>query len=138
MPKKQILLYGLLMGGLLLVLQLVQYKIVIRDISIELFGGLIALVFLALGIWVGIIIYQKKSLSGQFANVKLGLSRREMEVLELLAEGYSNQEIGDKLFVSLNTIKTHIASIYQKLNVRRRTQAIQKAQELALIAASKG
>ncbi len=104
----------------------------------ELFGGIIAVVFLGLGIWIGIIIYQKKSLSGQFANKKLGLSKREIEVLELLAEGYSNQEIGDKLFVSLNTIKTHISSIYQKLNVQRRTQAIQRAQELKIIIPTTG
>ncbi len=138
MPKKQILLYGLLMGVLLLILEAVQYKVTIRDIRIELFGGLIALIFLVLGIWIGVIIYQRKSLSGQFANKKLGLSQREMEVLELLAEGYSNKEIGDKLFVSLNTIKTHISSIYQKLNVQRRTQAIQRARELDIITQPKG
>jgi len=126
------------MGLLLLLLEAIQYKIAIRDLPLELFGGIIATVFLGLGIWIGIIIYQKKSLSGQFADKKLGLSKREIDVLELLAEGYSNQEIGDKLFISLNTIKTHTSSIYQKLNVRRRTQAIQKAQELQILIGSVG
>lgn len=67
----------------------------------------------------------------------MGLSKREIEVLEMLARGYSNQQIADKLFVSLNTVKTHISSIYQKLNAKRRTQAIQRAHELELIEHSK-
>jgi ATP/maltotriose-dependent transcriptional regulator MalT len=64
---------------------------------------------------------------------KLGISKREHEVLELMANGFSNQEIADKLFVSVNTIKTHSANLFLKLEVRRRTQAVQKGKELMLI-----
>jgi len=128
------LLYGLLMGVLLLLLEVIQYKVTLREIGTEIFGAIIASVFLALGVWIGITIYQKKSLSGQLAKRKMGLSTREIEVLGLLALGHSNKEIADKLFVSINTIKTHISSIYQKLHVSRRTQAVQRAQELKIIA----
>jgi ATP/maltotriose-dependent transcriptional regulator MalT len=62
-----------------------------------------------------------------------GISKREYEVLELMAQGLSNQEIAEKLFVSLNTVKTHTSNLFVKLDAKRRTQAIQKAKELGLI-----
>ena len=117
----------------MLLLETVRYKAVIWDLSIEVFGGFVALTFLVLGIWVGITLYQKKSLTGRFKNKKLGLSQREIEVLDLLAAGHSNMEIADLLFVSKNTVKTHVSSIYQKLHVNRRTQAIMRARELDII-----
>ncbi len=120
----------------MIVLEVTHYKAIVKDIRIELFGTLVAILFMTLGIWLGITWYKKKTSVEKYDANKLGLSQREVEVLQLLSQGYSNQEIADKLFVSLNTIKTHIQKIYQKLNAKRRTQAIQKARELALITSS--
>lgn len=105
--------------------------------QIELFGILIGLVFMGVGIWVGLSLYHKRTTKESFDPAKLGLSNREIEVLELMAQGFSNQEVADRLFVSLNTTKTHVSNIYTKLNVKRRTQAIQKARELAIVHPSK-
>lgn len=117
----------------MILLQVTHYNVIVKDLRIELFSVIVGLLFLGLGIWLGITWYKKKNSFERFDPKRLGLSKREVEVLEHLSLGFSNQEIADKLFVSLNTIKTHIANIYQKLNVKRRTQAIQKARELALI-----
>ena len=125
------------MGIIMILMEIIHYKTVIRDLKLELFGVFIGLIFLGLGIWVGILIYKKKLNIDQYDREKLGLSKRKVEVLQLLAQGLSNQEIADKLFVSLNTSKTHISKIYQKMNVKRRTQAIQKARDYALISPSK-
>ncbi|MEO9870849.1 response regulator transcription factor [Ekhidna sp.] len=125
--------YGGIMGLLMISLQVVHYKTMVRDIKVELFGGIIGVLFLAFGIWLGTSSFKTKKASDKYDALKLGLSKREVQVLELLAQGFSNQEIADKLFVSLNTAKTHISNIYAKLNVQRRTQAIQKARNLALI-----
>ena len=121
------------MGVLMILLEIIQYKAIVRDIRIELFGVVVGILFLFVGVWIGISIYQRKLGAEKYDGNKLGLSKREVEVLELLAQGLSNQEVADKLFVSLNTIKTHISSIYNKLNVKRRTQAIQKARSLTII-----
>lgn len=120
----------------MIVLQVIHYKTMIRDIRMDTYGGIIGILFLIFGIWLGTSIYRKKD-AEKYDREKLGLSKRELEVLELLSQGLSNQEIADSLFVSLNTAKTHISSIYSKLNVKRRTQAIQKAREMALIHPSK-
>ncbi|SNT29619.1 transcriptional regulator, LuxR family [Ekhidna lutea] len=125
------------MGLLMVLLQVIHYKAMVRDIQMELFGGIIGLLFLVFGIWLGMKLFNKNT-SEKYDGSKLGLSKREVEVLELLAQGFSNQEVADKLFVSLNTAKTHISNIYTKLNVKRRTQAIQKARDLALIPTPKG
>ena len=136
--KKNWLIYGSLMGLLMIVLEITQYRVVVRDIRIELFGVLVGVIFMGLGIWLGVSWFGKRARSDRFDPQKLGLSKRELEVLELLSQGFSNQEIADRLFVSLNTVKTHVAKIYQKLNAKRRTQAIQKARELALLPHSEG
>jgi len=125
-------IYGGVMGLLMLILEAVHYQTMIRDLEIEIYGAVIGLMFLMLGIWLGANFYKRKSREA-FDAKRLGLSKREVEVLELLAEGFSNQEVADQLFVSLNTAKTHISNIYAKLNVKRRTQAIQKARDLAII-----
>ncbi|WP_245811328.1 response regulator transcription factor [Ekhidna lutea] len=130
-------IYGGVMGLLMVLLQVIHYKAMVRDIQMELFGGIIGLLFLVFGIWLGMKLFNKNT-SEKYDGSKLGLSKREVEVLELLAQGFSNQEVADKLFVSLNTAKTHISNIYTKLNVKRRTQAIQKARDLALIPTPKG
>lgn len=140
--KKTILLYGLSLAVLTFLLKFLEYRFYIREISVEIYIGLIAAFFTVLGIWIGSKIIRKrqipKPISGEFKineeELKFsGISPREYEVLELMAQGFSNQEIADKLFVSLSTIKTHSANLFSKLNARRRTQAIQRAKELQLI-----
>ncbi len=138
--KKTIILYGLAMALLIFILKYLEYRLLVRDLSTEIYIGIIAVTFTALGIWAGLRLTHKKSIISNGAFVfnetglqQLGISKREHEVLELIAHGLSNQEIADKLFVSLNTIKTHTSNLFLKLEVSRRTQAIQKAKELRLI-----
>lgn len=120
-------IYGLIMGLLLIVLQIVQYKTILQQIRLELAVAVIGILFLGLGIWFGSKLL--KASNEKINASELGLSEREMEVLQLLSEGYSNKEIADRLFVSLNTIKTHLSNIYSKMGVNRRTQAVQKARQ---------
>lgn len=138
--KKIIFLYGLAMAVLILVLKYMEYRLIVHDLSTEFYVGVIALLFTTLGIWVGLRLTKKKVVlvSAQFMLdelqlQRLGISKREHEVLELMALGHSNQEIADKLFVSLNTVKTHASNLFLKLEASRRTQAIQKAKEFRLI-----
>ncbi|HEX7771076.1 MAG TPA: response regulator transcription factor, partial [Pyrinomonadaceae bacterium] len=113
-----------------------------------IYGGLIALVFAALGIWLGLKLTRKEEVvvvkevpvpsSQPFAlneeRLKLlGVTPRELEILELIAQGMSNREIADKLFVSENTVKTHSSRLFDKLGARRRTQAVQLGKEMGLI-----
>lgn len=128
------------MAVFIFLLKYLEYRLLIHDLSTEIYVGIIAITFTALGIWAGIRLTRKKVMvtDGNFIfNEKelqrLGISKREHEVLELVASGLSNKEIADKLFVSLNTIKTHTSNLFLKLDVSRRTQAIQKAKELRLI-----
>lgn len=141
--KKTILLYGLALAVLVFVLKWVEYRFFVRDLSLEFYIGLIAVLFTGIGIWSGLKLTSKKvvitTVPAQPYKLnedelkRLGISKREQEVLELMAKGLSNQEIADKLFVSLNTIKTHTSNLFLKLEVNRRTQAVQKAKELQLI-----
>lgn len=138
--KKTVFLYGVLLALLLVVLRVTEYNFYIKRLSIEFYIGLVAIFFTALGIWVGLKLTRKKVIMvrsefvfNQKAQEQRGISKREIEVLELMAQGLANQEIADKLFVSLNTVKTHSANIFSKLEVNRRTQAIQKAKQLSLI-----
>ncbi len=121
-------------------LKFAEYRLFIRDLSMEVYIGVVAAMFTALGIWVGLRLTRRKMIiaSADFqldvdALSRLGISKREQEVLDLMSKGLSNQEIADKLFVSINTIKTHSSNLFQKLEVSRRTQAIQRAKELRLI-----
>ena len=139
--KRTIILYGLAMAVLIFLLKLLEYRLFVRDMSMEFYVGIVAVMFTALGIWAGLKLTRRKTIiitsqSFQFDETrleKLDISKREYEVLELMAKGLSNQEIADKLFVSVNTIKTHSSNLFLKLEVKRRTQAIQKAKELMLI-----
>jgi DNA-binding CsgD family transcriptional regulator len=148
---KHILLYGAAMAILLFVLKWLELRFILIDHALEIYIGAIALIFTVLGIWLALkltkpkvetIVIEKEvpaPAGNRFAfNEKamndLNLSKRELEVLELIAEGLSNQEIAARLFVSLNTIKTHSSRIFEKLDVKRRTQAIEKAKRLNLIA----
>lgn len=138
--KRTVILYGLALAGLVFLLKYLEYRLIVHDLSIEFYVGLVALFFTGLGIWAGLKLTRKQIvivgpdfLLNEAELKRLGISKREHEVLELMATGLSNQEIADKLFVSLNTIKTHSSNLFLKLEVSRRTQAIQKAKELRLI-----
>ena len=132
------------MAALIGLLKLVEYKYFVRDVPLEVYVGLIAVMFTALGVWAGLRLTRPKVVreivetSAPFriddANLqKLGLSKREYEVLELISQGLSNQEIADKLFVSTSTVKTHVSNVLAKLDSKRRTQAIQRAKELRIL-----
>ena len=142
--RRTILIYGLMMAALVGLLKFVEYKYFVRDIPLEFYVGLVAVMFTAVGVWAGLKLTRPKIVreivetNGHFeldqANLeKLGISPREYEVLGLIAAGHSNQEIADKLFVSTSTVKTHVSNVLAKLDARRRTQAIQRAKELRII-----
>ncbi|MEN9298304.1 MAG: hypothetical protein RLZZ429_617 [Bacteroidota bacterium] len=148
---KTIGLYGISLAVLLLLLRWLELKFLIYKNAFEIYAGIIALFFTGLGIWLSrklthpktetrIIektVYRDPSLPFEVNSKEmeaLGISERELEVLQLMSQGMSNQEIGDALFVSLNTVKTHAARIFEKLEVQRRTQAIEKAKKIGLIA----
>ena len=139
--KKTIILYGLALAALLFLMQWLQYGFIVRDLSLEFYRGVVAIVFVTIGIWAGqrltrsktkVILQTDFSFNESECN-RLGISKRELEVLQLMSEGFSNQEIAEKLFVSLNTVKTHISNLFLKLEVKRRTQAIQRSKELMII-----
>lgn len=135
---KTVLIYGLLLGALVLLLHAIEYFFWVRIHVFEIYGGLIACVFLALGLWFGSKRSDKKTpvmptVRNEAQITQLGISKRELEVLLLLGKGLSNQEIADTLFVSQNTIKTHTSRLFEKLDVKNRTQAMLKAQEMGLI-----
>jgi DNA-binding NarL/FixJ family response regulator len=135
--KRVVILYALALAGGAFLLQWLQYNYLVRTFPTEIYIGLIALGFAALGVWAGMRLARRPA-SATFeknaaAIASLGITLREEEVLGLLAAGKSNKEIAEKMGVSPNTVKTQIASLYQKLEVQRRTQAVQKARELALI-----
>ena|SRR5579859_6588406 len=138
--KRTIFFYGLAMAILIFTLKYLEYRLFVRDLSTEVYVGIIVILFTSLGVWVGIRLTRRKvAISGtpfvynEALLQRLGISKREQEVLELVARGHSNQEIAEKLFVSLNTVKTHLSNLFMKLEVSRRTQAIRKAKELRLI-----
>ncbi len=128
------------MAVLVGLLKLVEYKYFVRDIPLEYYIGLVAVLFGALGVWAGLRLTRPKIIdtAGPFsmdaANFqRIGISKREYEVLELLSGGLSNQEIAEKLFVSTSTVKTHVSSILAKFDASRRTQAIRRAKDLRII-----
>jgi DNA-binding CsgD family transcriptional regulator len=146
--KRQAIIYGLCGGILIVLLRLIEYRFLIVEHSLELYGGLIALLFAVVGVWLGLKLTRKKEVvvlkevvvhtGGPFSvnTAKLedlGITKREHEILELIAGGLSNREIAAKLFVSENTVKTHSSRLFDKLNAKRRTQAVQIGKELGLI-----
>ena len=134
---RSILLYGIALAAAALLLQWLEYQTLVRTYAIELYVLLVAVLFTGLGIWVGYRLTGRGKSEGFEKNTRalsaLGISDREYEVLVLLAGGHTNKEIADRLFVSPNTVKTHLANLYGKLEVSRRTQAIHKAKALRLI-----
>ena len=146
--KRNILIYGLCGGVLIIVLRLIEYRFLVLEHSLEIYGGLVALVFAALGIWLGLKLTKKEEVvvvrevtvpaSNSFVlNERklgeLGITKRELEILSLIASGMSNREIAEKLFVSENTVKTHSSRLFDKMNAKRRTQAVQLGKEFGLI-----
>lgn len=150
MSKKQtlvhVLIYGLSGGVLIALLRFLEVRFLILEHSVEIYGGLIAALFSGIGIWLGLKLTRKKEVvvvkevpaSQPFAlneeRLKdLGITKRELEILELIARGMSNREIAEKLFVSENTVKTHSSRLFDKLSAKRRTQAVQIGKEMGLI-----
>lgn len=141
--KKTIILYGLLLAALVFLLKMLEYRLWVRELEVSHYIGIVAIVFTTLGVWAGLRLTRRKPLPGGSPEISprdvdlilrdKGISRREFEVLELISKGYSNQEIADKLFISINTVKTHLANLFIKLNVKRRTQAIEQAKQEGLI-----
>ena len=138
--KKTIFIYGFGFAALIFIMKVIEYRFWVRDLSLELYVGTVAVFFVVLGVWIGLRLTRKnvnitspEFQLNQAELDRLGISKREYEVLELMAQGLSNQEIADKLFLSLNTIKTHSSNLFFKLEVNRRTQAIQKAKKNQLI-----
>ena len=134
-----LLAYGAAVGVGVFVLQWLQYRYTVHAFATEIYIGVVAIAFLALGVFVGRRVFAAPA-AGPSDEAKqkvlntLKISAREAEVLELLAEGCSNKEIGERLFVSPNTVKSHVARLYRKLSVSSRTQAIQAARKLGLLA----
>ena len=152
--KKHLLIYGLCGGLLIVVLRLIEYRFLVLERSIEIYGGLIALFFVSLGIWLGLKLTKNQVVVkevpievpveirvptsepfvlDQVKLQQLGITARELEILELIAGGLSNREIAEKLFVSENTVKTHSSRVFEKLSAKRRTQAVQIGKDLGLI-----
>lgn len=152
--KKTVLLYGILGGVLIAVLKLVEYRYLVLEHSFEIYGGIVAALFSALGIWLGLRLTRTSEtvvvrevpvevrvpvrVAGPFARdegrlAQLRITPRELEILEAMAAGLSTREIAGRLFVSENTVKTHTGRLFDKLSARRRTQAVQRAKEAGLI-----
>lgn len=156
--KKTVLLYGLLGGVLIAALKLVEYRYLVIEHSVEIYGGIVALIFAGLGIWLGLRLTRPRetivtrevrvpvevpvpvpvAVPGPFQRNdarlgQLGITPRELEILEAIAAGLSTREIAERLFVSENTVKTHTARLFEKLSARRRTQAVQRAKQEGLI-----
>ena len=130
-------IYGAILAAASLGLRWPEYRYLVRAYSVEVYVALVALAFLALGVWAGTRLFRHAPPAPFVPNTRvvetLGISPRELEVLDLLAAGRSNKEIARRLDVSPNTVKTHLANLYEKLEVRRRTEAILRARELGMI-----
>lgn len=148
--NKAAVLYSACLAALLFLLRWLELRLIIFHHSFELYIGLMALLFTGLGIWLAlklskpkkeIVVVEKEVFvkkDGHFSPdlvmaKQLEISKRELEILHLLAQGHSNQEIAEELFVSVSTVKSHNQSLFEKLDVKRRIQAVEKAKKLHLI-----
>ena len=148
--NKATIVYSISLAFLLFLLKWLELRFIIFDHSFEIYIGFIAVIFTALGIWLALklskpkietVVVEKEVYVNRNENFvldtslvsQLELSKRELEILSLLAQGHSNQEIAAKLFVSLSTVKTHNQNLFEKLDVKRRIQAVEKAKRLHLI-----
>lgn len=139
---RQLVLWSALGGILIAALKFIEYKHFVHEYPGEIYGGLVALIFTAVGIYLGLRWTRPKEVPARAAGPfvldetklrEVGLTRRELEILGLIAQGLSNREIGAALFVSENTVKTHSSRIFEKMQVSRRVQAVQRGKELGLI-----
>jgi len=154
---KATIIYSISLAFLMFLLKWLELRYIIFDHSFEIYIGFIALIFTALGIWLALklskpkietVVVEKEVYVTRNENLpdrqagfilntslisQLELSKRELEILNLIAQGHSNEEIAAKIFVSLSTVKTHNQNLFVKLDVKRRTQAIEKAKRLNLI-----
>ncbi|MES2646284.1 MAG: LuxR C-terminal-related transcriptional regulator [Bacteroidota bacterium] len=145
-----VIIYGIALAMLAFLLKWLELRFIIISHAFEIYIGAIAILFTALGIWLATKLIKPKletivvekavyiTQLNQFVRnekqlLELGLSKRELEVLQLMADGLSNQEIAAHLYVSLNTIKTHASRLFEKLEVKRRTQAVEKGKKLQII-----
>ena len=152
--KRHALIYGLIGGSLIALLKWTEYRFLVIEHSFEIYGGLVAATFAVLGIWLGLKLTRKQPVvvvrevpvpveipapAGEpfVVNEKkreeLSITPRELEILELIAQGHSNREIAGKLFVSENTVKTHSSRVFDKLGAKRRTQAVQLGKDFGLL-----
>ncbi len=150
--KRHALIFGIAGGLLIAALQYTEYRFVVIEHSIELYGALVAILFATFGIWLGqritrrretvavreVLVAAEAPAGEPFApdaarQQALGITARELEILTLIARGLSNREIAAQLFVSENTVKTHCARAFDKLGAARRTQAVQRGKELGLL-----
>lgn len=147
--KTHIFIYGLSLFALLFLLNWLKFRFIIIDHAFEIYAGSIALIFTGLGIWVALKLTKPKVetvivqetvyvnsrdfVLNEAELSKLQISKRELDVLQCMSEGLSNQQIADKLFVSLSTVKTHANNLFEKMEVARRTQAVEKGKRLGLI-----
>ena len=146
--RRHVLLYGLLGGILIAALQLIEYRWLVVEHSVEIYGWLVAAVFTTVGIWLGLRLTRRNEtvmvrevmvpapvnfVRDEAKLESLGITPRELEILQLIAEGLSNKEIAARVYVSENTVKTHSSRVFDKLGARRRTQAVQLGKELRLI-----
>jgi ATP/maltotriose-dependent transcriptional regulator MalT len=146
--KRLILIYGICGGLLILVLQLAEYRFLVIEHSLEIYGAVVAAIFAGVGIWLGLKLTRKEQVVvvrevtvpapetftlNEAKLGDLGITPRELEILQLIADGLSNREIAERLFVSENTVKTHSSRLFDKLSAKRRTQAVQIGKELRLI-----
>jgi two-component system, NarL family, response regulator LiaR len=146
--KRHVLIYGLIGGILITALKWTEYRFLVIEHSIEIYGGLTAATFAVLGIWLGLKLTGTKQrvvvkevpvpageplIPDEKKREDLGITRRELEILELMAQGMSNREIAEKLYVSENTVKTHSSRVFDKLGAKRRTQAVQLGREFGLL-----
>jgi two-component system, NarL family, response regulator LiaR len=145
--RRTVIIYGLLGGVLTVVLKLIEYRFLVVEHSFEIYGGLVAAIFAALGVWLGlrmtgrttekeiVVVRETRPFVVDQARLEqLGITPREYEILTHIAAGKSTREIAETLFVSENTVKTHSSRLFTKLDARRRTQAVQIAKEQGLIA----
>ncbi|MCB0381942.1 MAG: response regulator transcription factor [Psychroserpens sp.] len=135
--KKTILVFALLILAILLLFQFSKYAVISGDLDIEFLIAIIAVAFFFVGVYLNKKSLQKQNTSSEDINHQkikdLDISNREYEVLIGISEGLSNKEIGEKLFVSESTIKTHVSNLLSKLNAKRRTQALQIAKDFNII-----
>lgn len=145
--NKEFILYGISLAVLFILIRTLQFRFLVISHSFEFYVGCIALLFMALGIWltrklthpkVETVIIERKLNAADFVPneqelAERKISKRELEVLQLMADGMSNKEIADSLFVSLNTIKSHSSNLFEKLEVKRRTQAVETAKKLGIL-----